>query len=283
MFKGLVSQLGWFSVSASGIALFPLLAVAAGTQSSAHANSNYANVAGTVKLLLRNSEQERPLPWYMDYQAEIQGKTWSGEVQPQRVLGHDGNRTIYGTFKDMPGTSVEREANVFCTGDFTAMQSFKQQRYWLNVSWHSTGGKNCPTIGKTVNLQLAEALPIADAQGDFFFANSRAWNGLESGQNDFHIWDRWQVVDASGRLNCRARPQGKVVRTYRKGAQLAARYDSRGVASAILGADNSETSPSLMDPANLKGAPWLLTQHNCFVRANRRYIEPLSISQPFQP
>jgi hypothetical protein len=263
----------------TSLSFFPL-AVQAGAATAR--SSNYQSNSGATRFLLIN-EGEGAAQWRMDYQTTVQGQRWSGEVQAQRVLGRDGNRSIYGTFKDMPGTYINpREPQVFCTGDFVGTQSFRNDRYFLDVQWSVTGGKGCPTIGQKVNLQLSEAIPVANAAGDFYFENSRVWFGLGTGQNEFHTWDRWQVVE-SGSLNCRERPNGAIVRKYRQGDHFEAKYDGRGIASAILGADNTETNPSSMDPNTIKGKPWMLTTDKCFVRSNRRHIQPLSASQPFQP
>ncbi|HEY9907708.1 MAG TPA: hypothetical protein V6D18_08860, partial [Thermosynechococcaceae cyanobacterium] len=148
----------------------------------------------------------------------------------------------------------------------------------LAATWRVTRGKNCPVINQTISLRLVEALPVADSQGNYFFENSKEWYGIDAGQNVFHTWDSWQVVDASGALNCRVRPNGEVLKTYRKGDRITSLYDGRGHASAILGADNQEKNPSLLQPKNIKGAPWMQTRDRCFVRANRQYIQPSSKS-----
>jgi hypothetical protein len=241
-------------------------------------STNYQSASGTTRLYLGSSEGT-------SYQTNVNGETWSGNAKFTRVLGQNGNRAFYGTFKDYAGNTgsppydgtVERS----CTGDLTASQTAPNDRYQLKATWNVTGGKNCTTIGKTYNLDLSEAIPIADAKGDFQAKNTATWFGLDNGQNDFHTWDRWQVVDDS--LNCRTKPNGDIARTYRRGDQFESRYNGRGTALAILGADNVETSPITLDPNKVKGSPWILTGAECYIRSNSQYIQPLSFSQPFKP
>lgn len=249
----------------------PSLAAPAG----ADLYSTYLSASGSTRLRLNNETGA------IDYQTQIKGQIWSGQVQPLRRLGHNGNRSIMGPFRDVLSRSFVNQPETFCAGDFSTSQTVVNNRYVLQSTWRVMGGRNCPMLGQSVNLRLVEAVPVADRQGDFFFDNSKAWSGLDPGQNDFHTWNRWQVVDASGALNCRVKPNGAIAKTYRRGDRLTASYDGRGVASAILGANNTETHPSVLDPKRIKGAPWLLTQDKCFVRANSQYIQPLSAAQDF--
>jgi hypothetical protein len=248
-------------------------------------STNYQSTSGTTKLYLSNSDGTNSNKSSASYQTNVNGEIWSGNAQFTRVLGQNGNRALYGTFKDYAGNTgrppydgtIERS----CTGNLTASQTTPNDRYQLKATWNVTGGKNCTAIGKTYNLDLSEAIPIADAKGDFQLKNTATWGGLDSGQNDFHTWDRWQIVDDS--LNCRIRPNSDIVRTYRRGDQVESRYDGRGTASAILGADNTESSPSIVFSGKIQGPPWILTRDGCYVRSNSQYIQPLSCSQPFKP
>ncbi|MEP0874211.1 hypothetical protein NDA01_31450 [Trichocoleus desertorum AS-A10] len=237
--------------------------------------SSYVSANGSTRLLLDEKN------WYGEYQTQINGKVWAGEITPGRILGHTGNRAMYSSFKDNPGVVLESpdEVNSFCSGGFTAIQTVENGRYVLKARWSASEGKNCPGVGQPITLRLVEALPIADKKGDYFFENSKEWYGLPNGQNEFHTWDLWQVVDASGPLSCRVKPNGKIMKTYRRGDRITAGYDGRGHASAILGADNKETHPSALNPSSIKGAPWMRTSDKCFVRANRQYIQPLSGSK----
>jgi hypothetical protein len=275
-------KLSLFALLTASLTFAPSIAQAV---DSAPVFTNYQSNIGTTRVLLSSFGPAQSNKWIMYYQTKINGETWSGSAQFTRVLGHNGNRALYGTFKDYAGNTgsppyngtVERS----CTGDLTASQTAPNDRYHLKATWNVTGGKNCTTIGKTFNLDLSEAIPIADAKGDFQLQNTATWNGLDSGHNNFHTWDRWQIVDDS--LSCRIRPNSDIVRTYRRGDQFASRYDGRGTASAILGADNTESIPSTVYSGKIQGPPWILTRDGCYVRSNRQYIQPLSFSQPFKP
>jgi hypothetical protein len=272
------------------LSLFALLITTSFTlwPSIAHAevyipmSTNYQSTSGTTKLQLNKGEGTNSNKWFASYQTNLNGETVSGSAQFTRILGQNGNRTFYGTFKDNTGRQPNNgTVEPSCTGDLTAIQTAPNDRYQIKATWNVTAGKNCDTIGKTYNLDLAEAIPIADAKGDFQIRNTATWAGWESGQNDFHTWDRWQVVDDS--LNCRIRPNSDIVRTYHRGDRFGSRYDGRGTASAILGADNTEIIPSVVFSGKIQGPPWILTGDECYVRSNSQYIQPLSFSQPFKP
>jgi hypothetical protein len=243
-------------------------------------STNYQSASGTTRLFLDSGSGGGT-----SYQTNVNGETWSGNAKFTRVLGQNGNRAFYGTFEDAADKSRRQPSNgtvkPSCTGDLTAIQTAPNDRYQLKVAWKVTGGKDCATIGKTYNLDLSEAIPVADTNGDFQAKNTATWFGVDNGQNDFHTWDRWQVVDDS--LNCRTSPNGDIARTYSRGDQFESRYAGRGTALAILGADNVETSPTTLDPDEVKGSPWILTGDKCYVRSNSQYIQPLSFSQPFKP
>jgi hypothetical protein len=68
-------------------------------------------------------------------------------------------------------------------------------------------------------------------------------------------------------LNCRKTPNGEILKAYGRDETLKAQTDRSG--SAFLGANGG-------DQITLNGAPWLKTQDGCYVRANSRYITPIS-------
>ncbi len=223
---------------------------------SAAQASVYRSASGETQLLLQDGK------WVGQYQTKIDGRLWQGDFRSDRTLGQAGNRSLYGTFKDASGSSS-------CTGDFFAYQAWSGDRYTLTTAWTPKGGKNCPAIGQRVELDLAEPFPVPNAQGDFLPSNSdTVWYGIGAGQNDFHTWDRWQIVE-SGSLNCREKPAGRVVRAYRQGQVIEASYDARGVATAIMG--TQDTYPS----GEVKGDAWMKTKDKCYVRANQRHIKPI--------
>jgi hypothetical protein len=262
-----------------------LLPLAAQANTAFPISSNFQTNSGSTQLLFNSNPGNRnPRQGVaIEYQTKVQGEIWWGRLSNGVMSMKNGKTTISGTFRDAPSTSYfNPNSPVVCAGDLEAIQSFANNRFSLTAQWKVTGGKNCASIGQTINLSLSEAIPMADAQGDYNYANSRVWYGLESGQNDYHTWDRWRAIE-SGSLNCRERPNGKILRSYAQGSDFIARYDGRGTASAILGADNTQTNPSTMNPNTVKGKPWLLTKDNCFVRSNSQYIQPQSFSQQFNP
>jgi hypothetical protein len=280
MFISRLSKLILVLPLTAGLTLAPSIAQAADT---APVFTHYQSAASTTRVLLTSFGPSQSNKWIMDYQTKINGETWSGSAQFTRVLGQNGNRALYGTFKDYAGDTGRPPNNGSersCSGDLTASQTAPNGRYQLKATWKVTGGKNCATIGKTFNLDLAESIPIADANGNFQFQNASAWTGLGPNQSDLSTWERWQVVDDG--LNCRARPNGAIVRTYRRGEQFAPRYEGRGGnPTAFLGSENTEAAPDQV--RQFKGEPWIRTRANCYVRSNSQYIQPLSFSQPFKP
>jgi hypothetical protein len=223
---------------------------------------------GTTRLLLNDGE------WTGEYQTKVGAQLWTGEFQSLRTLGQDGNRSLSGTFKDVQGQPWERSSSsTFCTGEFTATQSFdvRRDRTTFTMNWTVKGGQNCPSTGQTFQLQLAEPIPVPTAQGDFLPSNAdTVWYGLEPGQNEFHTWDRWQVVDSTS-LNCRDQPNGVVVKSYTPGQEFLSSYDARGVATAFRGSRDTDTFHS----GTVTGSSWLKTKDNCYVRANISYIRPI--------
>jgi hypothetical protein len=265
----------------SSLILLPSIAQAV---DSAPVVTNYQSNTGTTRVLLSSLGPAQSNKWIMDYQTKINGETWSGSAQFTRVLGQNGNRALYGTFKDYAGDNGRPPNNGTsersCTGDLTASQTAPNDRYQLKVTWKVTGGERCSSVGKTFSLDLAESLPSADAKGNFQFQNASVWTGLGPNQSDMSTWERWQVVDDG--LNCRTRPNGAIVRTYRRGEQFAPLYEGRGGnPTAFLGSENTEATPDQV--RQFKGDPWIRTRAKCYVRSNSQYIQPLSFSQPFKP
>ncbi len=120
----------------------------------------------------------------------------------------------------------------------------------MKVFWEITGGKQCPAIGKSFRLSLPEAVPIADAKGDFS-----------------QSWERWTIVSPDRKLNCRATPNGNIVHTFSDAEVLV-------------------TGPSPANPfTRINGRSWMLIPYgdknagpkSCYVRANSQWIRPTSI------
>ncbi|MBP0030843.1 RICIN domain-containing protein [Roseofilum sp. Guam] len=105
------------------------------------------------------------------------------------------------------------------------------------------------TIAISSSIVLAApSMPRPDKNGDYTYVREA---------------DRWRVVDSEG-LNCRSRPGTRfvVLEVKRPGAVL----------RRTIG------SPSIRNDG--RGLPWLLVEARdgspCFVRANRRFIEPIA-------
>jgi hypothetical protein len=113
--------------------------------------------------------------------------------------------------------------------------------------------------GQKFQLNLPEALPKANSQGNFTNANSNTFLS-ESGT---YAWTQWQVISPDGVLNCRDKPNGVVKHSYRKGQII------------------SKLGREMLDGRNIvelpDGSSWLRTKERCFVRASDRLIKPVSL------
>jgi hypothetical protein len=98
--------------------------------------------------------------------------------------------------------------------------------------------------------------PQPNRRGDF---NARNANTYLSETNGMVTWPTWQIVSSDGELNCRATPNGRVLKVY---------FANRDRVQAELRGGNAFTTTS-------NGSPWMLTRDRCYVRANSRYIQPL--------
>jgi hypothetical protein len=195
------------------------------------------------------------------YTARAGGHLWLGRVTLGAINHGVGNQWRYdGTFTDAWRTQSSEGQT--CTGNFGVFVSSvgRDNPYkTAAVTWKVTGGSGCPSVGQTFNLTLREALPIADADGNFNNRNAMGWYG--GTQNT--TWGSWRTVTSS--LNCRKTPNGEILKTYGQGQTLKAEADRSG--SSFLGANGGGSG-------TLNGAPWLKTQDKCYVRANSRYITP---------
>jgi hypothetical protein len=97
--------------------------------------------------------------------------------------------------------------------------------------------------------------PRATQSGDFTQRNA---NVRRISDDRWGTWDQWNVVSRDGELNCRATPNGRIVKVYRTGKDQV--FATRTSDNAIQ---------------TLNGSPWLLTRDRCYVRANSQYIQPI--------
>jgi len=109
----------------------------------------------------------------------------------------------------------------------------------------------------SIALACAEGsfLPRPNSRGDFTPRNA---NTYQSETNGMVTWPTWRVVSSDGELNCRATPNGRIMKVY------LARRDR--IQAETRGANAISFSG---------GAPWMLTRDRCYVRANARYIQPI--------
>jgi hypothetical protein len=112
----------------------------------------YQNPSGSTQLSMDSSNPDSP--GRMEYRTKTQDETWSGEINPTKIVKKDGGVVIYGTFQDSPGDRLSDK--VFCTGDVIAIQKFAIDRFELNVNWNVTGGKACTEVGTQFKLNLSE-------------------------------------------------------------------------------------------------------------------------------
>jgi len=72
----------------------------------------------------------------------------------------------------------------------------------VEVTWKEKAGENCPSIGKTFKVNLAEPLPRPNASGDYTSSNANTWLTETAGSG---TWPTWRVRSRDGELNCRIR------------------------------------------------------------------------------
>lgn len=222
--------------------------------------SVYANKSGTTRVAISEQLEKPGEELGGDYITQAAGRTWTGQLnlKPNPKGNLPGRQNYRGTFKDF---TTGPETQLVCTGDvnLTIITDGKNRKQ-LIINWAVKAGEKCPSIGQKFSLNLSEAFPTPDKNGDFKPENADDWNG---GTQD-STWRSWRVV--TGSLNCRATPQGKIQKSYKNGTPIAAQIDRSG--SAIVGSDGKQYP--------FKGDPWLRTKDACYVRANSQYIQPAS-------
>jgi hypothetical protein len=125
MFTSLFHKLSLFALLiTTSLTLWPSMAHA---EVYIATSTNYQSASGTTRLHLRQGEGTNSNKWFVSYQTNVKGETWAGNAQFTRVLGQNGNRTLYGTFKDYAGNTgrppYDGTAERSCTGDLTASQT----------------------------------------------------------------------------------------------------------------------------------------------------------------
>lgn len=229
----------------TGLSLSVLLPAAASA-------TTYTN--GRTTLVL-NERTETPSGFYYTL---VNGRQWRGDVTISQSDSGAGHTFYRGRFRDTPIGPVSR---ITCEGDIQIVRrnipTDRSPGAGARVTWNVTGGQGCNSIGQKFELSLEEPLPVANSQGDFTPANSNTWQSETAG---LVTWPSWRVVSSDGELNCRTAPNGAVKTVYRAGVdQISA--ETRGGNALVFS----------------NGAPWMLTRQACYVRANARYMQPISI------
>lgn len=210
--------------------------------------TTYTSLSGTTTLVLREKTTS-PSGFYF---TKFQGQEWMGQIQVNRAGGTMGS--VYtGTFRD---STIGPGQQKTCIGNVKITRRSIGRNVGAEVTWKVTGGTGCPLVGQTMKDTLEEPLPRPNATGEF--TNISTYMSETNGEVD---WPKWRVVSPDGTLNCRETPNGKVQRSYNSGTEI--EVDGRAVGALKL-------TPS---------GPWLLTRQRCYVRANTRYIEPVSLPE----
>lgn len=114
------------------------------------------------------------------------------------------------------------------------------------------------------HAQVAD-VPMANKAGDFTTARVM-------GNRGYYRNTHWLVVDPSRSLNCRATPNGEVTTRLSSGWIVTAAFpDSKDGDAIITGQNGPWLRVIATDPLGVGKRP------ACLVRANRRYIAPISI------
>lgn len=210
--------------------------------------TTYTSPSGSTTLVLR----ERTTSPSGFYFTNFQGQEWMGQIQIDTAGGAMGD-SYTGTFRD---STIGPGQQKTCIGNIEIVRQSIGRGVGAEVTWNVTEGTDCPLVGQTMNVTLEEALPRPNTTGEF--TDISTYMSETNGEVD---WPKWRVVSPDGTLNCRETPNGKVQRSYSSGTEI--EVDGRAVGALRM-------TPS---------GPWLLTRQGCYVRANSRYIEPVSLPE----
>ncbi|MDX2242217.1 MAG: hypothetical protein NW224_16145 [Leptolyngbyaceae cyanobacterium bins.302] len=117
-------------------------------------------------------------------------------------------------------------------------------------------------LAAPANAQVAE-VPNATRNGDFTTARVM-------GNRGYYQNTKWLVVDSEGFLNCRTTANGAVKSRLMRGSVITAVFDRNNEAVVFSqGSPWLRVNPQIPDYGS--GTPGV-----CFVRANVRYVAPIS-------
>ncbi len=215
--------------------------------------STYQSATGKTSLTL----QERSGSPGGYYITQVNNREIVGNIRITESEGAMGSYYYRGRFRDQTVGPGSRQS---CWGDITIRRRpiGRTGRLAAQVTWKVDGGEFCSSIGRTFVLNLEEPLPRPNFKGDFTPDNANTWRTQTSGLG---TWPKWQVTSRDGELNCRYTPNGPIKLVYQAGTDEI---------EAELRAVNAFKFSS-------GGSPWLWTSKGCYVRANSKYIKPISL------
>jgi hypothetical protein len=224
-----------------------------GLPDSALASTYRTSNGGTVVVLREDTNQPASLGGF--YFTFIAGREWMGSITDVTRSAGAGHTFYIGTFQDQaigPGPAKSCKGTI----RISRQNPVLSDRVKAQATWQINGGAGCPSVGHTSVLTLVEPLPRPDRHGDFTAANANTFRSETSGDG---TWPAWRMVSGDGQLNCRSTPNGPIQKIYTSSDRILA--ETRGINAITI--------------AN--GSPWLLTLDSCYVRANSRYLQPISI------
>lgn len=119
-------------------------------------------------------------------------------------------------------------------------------------------------IPTPAQAQVAD-VPAANAKGDYTTARLL-------GNRGYYRNTHWLVVDPSGSLNCRATPNGAVKTKLATGWVVTAAFPAKDADAVVMHQGSPWLRVTPQDPIGARNS-----QSVCFVRANNRYVAPISI------
>jgi hypothetical protein len=211
-------------------------------------------------ILVENQSPGDPIPQGFGNKVFLQtpdGPLWTTDLTiTQSNSGTGGNRIYTGTFSQ--DTTVET-----CTGDVTLTRSRTGRdtiRHLITMTRKFTGGYNCSQVGQTDTWGFRETVPEEGDRIEYNANNADRWINLD---NRNSTWIKWQLQRGISQLNCRATPNGRITKVFQS--------------SDVI---NVPTDVTLAGKSAFRAAgqsSWLLTDQNCYVRANSRYIRPVAM------
>jgi hypothetical protein len=240
-----------------------------GTLSAPAIASVYTNVSTefgdqSSLILYENQSLETPIPpgfGNMVFLQSPDGPLWTSKLTLTRSnSGTGGNRVYSGTFvQEIPLET----GTITCSGEVTLNRTRSGRenlRHAVTMTRKFTGGSNCSQIGETDTWNFNEAIPQAGDRAEYNDTNAYTWLNANRKAS---TWIEWQLQSGIRQLNCRATPNGRVSKVFRNSNRI------------TIPSNLTLNGGSAFQTAGQKS--WLLTDQNCYVRANSRYIRPVAM------